>query len=94
MLLEIRALCETLLAVGHRANKGLLVGMDPQMVKEVAPLLELLKTILALHQSSNSLCYWVLKSEYLEVLGVWNMSGSTDSMKGLIFFDAVLFSYN
>lgn len=58
MLCQIRTLSETFVTALDWASKRLFIGVNSQMVEEVASLSELLVTawILALHDSPDSSC--------------------------------------
>lgn len=74
MFLKIRALRKTFVAPWDVAGEGLLLGVDPQVVEEVAALPELLQAVLALHDSSDPFCFGMKIFEDLEILCIGNVS--------------------
>jgi hypothetical protein len=88
MLGQIGALGKAFVTPLDRTGKRFFVGVNSQMVEEVASFAELLVTawVLTLHDSSDPPRLYVLVSQYLVVGGVGNMLASTDRVKSLCVF--------
>lgn len=72
------------------------MGMDSEVIEEVAALSELLTTalVLALHYSPYPLCTLVFISEYFIMSRIRDMLGLTDSVESLSFLNSIFFSHH
>jgi hypothetical protein len=70
--------------------------VDPEVVKKVASLSELLATVLVLtlHNSSNSFCILMLISQNFIMGSIWNMLGFADPVESFVLLDPVLFCHD
>ena len=80
----------------NRARERFFVGVNPQMVKEVASFPELFVTprILAFHDPSDSSCLYVLVSQYFVVCCIRHMFAFTDTVESLCIFQTIFLCYN
>lgn len=96
MFCQICALSETLMAALNWTPKGLLIGMDSQMIEEVASFSELFMAtrVLTLHDSSDSSCFYVLIPQYFVICSVRNMLAFAYRVESLCIFQTIFLCYN
>ena len=85
MLGQIRTLRKALMTALDGTGKRLFVGVNPQVVEEVASFAELFMAarILALHNSSNSSCVYVFVSQNFVIRSVGHVLAFTHGVESL-----------
>ena len=76
---QIRALGKALVTALYGAGKRLFIGVDPQMIKEVASFAELFVAtrVLTLHDPPNPPGVNMFVSQYLVICCIWHMFAFT-----------------
>ena len=95
MLLQIRTLRKLFRTAVICTFKRFFLGVNSQMVKEIASLSEVLATVWegALHDSPDPLRFCMLELQNSKVAGVRDVSALADVVEGYIFLLAVFFGY-